>query len=344
MSVNTSIKEGGQARSFGPVKALMVQGSDGKYYPWYPESERQLDTLSVTKNGVYQAKKAGVYGWRSVNVYVQADRITGIGNDGNEHVVTTKDGEIVDTMVPTTIRVITPPSKIAYSDGETIDYSGIVVHAYSATGQDMGEVPFDELIFPITVVIDDPNTTIYEAKSGYNTGIFTQPIPWVHRFKMSFTFSDWGQSTNRSIEYYSETFRFVVIRVRDHAVGLLVACTDDASNVYSERDYRYNTVTGEVTDKTKINGLPPNSYTMNGKTFYYTYIAATYVGEPIEYSFYSYYKDSSYVPYPSDEIQRNAAYTILFGDIGIPVPVQWRRTGDDKLLETTFSITLVGGD
>ena len=74
MSANTSILEGGNARSFGPVTCLMVQGDDGKYYPWYPEADRQLESLSVDKNGIYQASKYGVYGWRSVNAYVPSTR------------------------------------------------------------------------------------------------------------------------------------------------------------------------------------------------------------------------------------------------------------------------------
>lgn len=154
MSANTTIQEGGKGYPFGPVKCLMVEGDNGEFFPWYPEADRALDSLSVTQNGIYRASDRGVYGWNRVSVNVaQSDRVTGKDPETGEEKTVTVDpqtGELVETVVPTEIRVTTLPTKTDYTEGETIDYSGIVVHAYSSTGQDMGAVPFGELVFPVT--------------------------------------------------------------------------------------------------------------------------------------------------------------------------------------------------
>lgn len=171
MSANASISEGGKGYTFGQVKCLMVEGDNGEFYPWYPEADRQLDSLSVDKNGIYRASDRGVYGWNRVSVNVaQSDRVTGKDPETGEEKTVTVDpdtGELVETIVPTEIRITTLPTKTEYTHGETIDYSGIVVHAYSSTGQDMGEVPFSELVFPETMA-DAQKTEGWTDGQGLN--------------------------------------------------------------------------------------------------------------------------------------------------------------------------------
>lgn len=167
MSANTNISEGGKARPFGPVKALMVQGEDGKYYSWYPESEKALGTLSVDKNGVYRASDKGLYGWSSVYVNVATtDSVTGRDPDTGEEVVVRPDpetGEITETVVPVEIRVIEPPTNPygTYIDGQTITKDGMVVKAYGANGDEMQVVPIGEItINPTTAIYDEGQDTI----------------------------------------------------------------------------------------------------------------------------------------------------------------------------------------
>ncbi len=144
MSQNTSIREGGQGRAFGPVRALLVQGDGGKYYLWVPESDRQLGTKSIDKNGIYQAASDGVYGWSSVTVNVPTDSsVVGRDPDTGEEVIVKPDpetGDITKTVLPVEIRVVTPPDKTTYENGETIDKLGMVVKAYTATGAEWGVV------------------------------------------------------------------------------------------------------------------------------------------------------------------------------------------------------------
>ncbi len=69
--------------------------------------------------------------------------------------------------IPARIRVINPPDKLEYSEGEEIDFTGIVVAAYAslttrtpfimegAAGPHQNQIPFDQLTFPVTTATAD---------------------------------------------------------------------------------------------------------------------------------------------------------------------------------------------
>lgn len=127
---------------------------------WVPDADTRCTSLRVTANGTYKAADRGDYGYNYITVSVPGTSVTGRDPDTGEEVQVSVDpetGNIVETVLPVEIRVTTPPTKTTYADGETIDYSGIVVHAYSATGADMGKVPFSELVFPVTTADADSN-------------------------------------------------------------------------------------------------------------------------------------------------------------------------------------------
>ena len=119
---------------------------------WVPEAEVQPSSLTVTANGTYSASTAGKYCYDMVSVSVAGSVVTGKGNDGKEKAVTVDgDGNLQYETLPVSIAVTTPPDTLQYSDGDTIDFTGIVVHAYDSDGDDMGEVAYNELVFPVTV-------------------------------------------------------------------------------------------------------------------------------------------------------------------------------------------------
>lgn len=158
---NPTILEGGIARIFGNIKALFTRqlNSDEKI-KWVPESDRQLTTKYITQNGIYRASDDGYYAYSSVTVSVPTDSgASGTGDDGEQHYVAPdpETGELVDTVMPSSIAITTQPTKTSYRSGETIDFSGIVVTAYLASGEIWedgnhpgGIVPAGELVFPIT--------------------------------------------------------------------------------------------------------------------------------------------------------------------------------------------------
>lgn len=78
-------------------------------------------------------------------------------------------------VVPNELRIVTPPMKTSYDDGETIDYSGIQCALYK-DGKFIRNATFDELSFPVTTAVYDGNRIPYTDDNGLNavllTGVF----------------------------------------------------------------------------------------------------------------------------------------------------------------------------
>ena len=147
---------------------IRTPGIGASSVTWVPDADTRCTTLRVTANGTYNAAQRGDYGYDYVTVSVPGTSVTGRDPDTGEEVQVGVDpvtGDIVETVLATEIRVTTPPTKITYVDGETIDYSGIVVHAYSATGTDMGEVLYSALVFPV-------------KKADAEHAVQTLPVQW----------------------------------------------------------------------------------------------------------------------------------------------------------------------
>ena len=165
MSKIVRINEGGLARAFSGVQKLRTSLSGGGNCLWVPEDVVSLGTKYVTKGGVYDAANDGLYGYSQVTVNVGAvDSLCGIDTDGNYKWLRKINGSIYSSGLPTEIRVTTPPNKTSYTDGEAIDYSGMIVKAYDEDGNlwtspeyPNGVVPNDELI--ISESIANKNTS-----------------------------------------------------------------------------------------------------------------------------------------------------------------------------------------
>ena len=156
MSKNIIIQEGGLGKQLtaDKLKTTLVGGGSCL---WVPEDETTLGTKTITENGTYRASDDGYYGYSEVTVS-GIGSVTGRDPEIDEDVTVTKDpetGDLVKTITPESIRIITPPTKTSYADKETINFSGIVVHAYSSKGTDLGVVPFNELVFPVTQASKD---------------------------------------------------------------------------------------------------------------------------------------------------------------------------------------------
>lgn len=332
MSQSTSITEGGKGRPFGPVKALMVEGDDGKFYSWYPQSDKALGTLSVDKNGVYKASDKGVYGWGQVYVNVpQTDSVTGKDPDTGEEVVVRPDpetGEITETVVPVEIRVITPPTNPygTYIDGQTITKDGMVVKAYSANGDEMQVVPIGE----ITI---NPTQAVYDESKDQPSGgeVDSDLITWTDQPISYSGHIHVVRSSTWEIDFYGAYF---AVYHNNNNWTILAAAASPSS--YTEESYNPQDPQGEkITSTHQIGGT---GYTHDGKTAYYA--SLTFVASEC----------SGATPVDGGGASRDyvIAWTILYGDgerhgAGSPqtITVSWPRPGDGAILETTFDI-LVG--
>lgn len=154
MSKNIVIQEGGLGKQLSADK-LKTNLVGGGTCLWVPEDGVNLGTKNISENGTFRASDDGYYGYSEVTVSGVG---TATGRDpttGEEKRVSVdpETGDLEETIIPESIRITTLPTKVNYTNGETINYSGIVIHAYSSTGRDLGAVPFNELVFPVTTAL-----------------------------------------------------------------------------------------------------------------------------------------------------------------------------------------------
>lgn len=176
MSKAIVIKKDGVSQNL-TVDKLRTNDADGQSIDWVPEDTVQLAVLNATANGTY-TPTGGKYGFEYATVSVPGSVVTGKKSDGDTYVYT-KDGNgaLVETKVPTEIRITTPPTKLIYADGETIDYTGIVVKAYYADSGEWGTVPYNELVFPVTTA-DAQQQNEWSDGAGLNAALITYSPTW----------------------------------------------------------------------------------------------------------------------------------------------------------------------
>lgn len=171
-----------------------------------PPKEAQLTTKSISENGIYRGIDDGVDGFSQVNVNVAGvgeATVTldePIGGDGNEHFITTNPstGKPVDIVLPSSIQITTPASKLRYNDGENIDITGIVVQAYKKDGtiwedatHSGGYIPISELSFEPTKAHAESESGIYSDDDG---NVIAEMV------FLPEAISSWGYSFNATYE------------------------------------------------------------------------------------------------------------------------------------------------
>lgn len=141
---------------------------------------------TITQDGVYYASNDGLYGYSKV---VVEGEVVGEDPDGSgDTAVATVDEEtnkIVVKKVPESIRITTLPNKIIYNEGDTIDYTGIIVKLYDKKNElfsnkkyKNGIIPRSELITPLKIAHYDwtilslyttpaDDTSVYYKRTGY---------------------------------------------------------------------------------------------------------------------------------------------------------------------------------
>ena len=135
-----SIREGNKLRLMSGIKKLRVNLQSGGTTELVPKSSVSTGTLYATKIGEYKAADDGYVGYSRVYVNVP-ESVPGSGG---------ADGGWTD--LPDEIRVTTPPTKTDYTEGESINYDGIIVKAYKGgtvwenEEYPKGIIPFNELI------------------------------------------------------------------------------------------------------------------------------------------------------------------------------------------------------
>lgn len=325
--IEAIIKEGGTTRVFANRAKLEVSLQGGGTTFFVPESETRLTTKRIEKNGVYKASDDGDYGWSTVTVAVSTtDSVTGTGPDGKEHNYSVDgSGALVDQVVPSEIRITTPPNYVGpYGDGAILSFDGIVVHAYDALGNDMGEVPFNELVFPVTVARYDAEAgpiNEYRA-SDLDLGDLTSPVPSASLCVVeagdgrSITHEMQGSGSGRATGWIESNGKYYVL-----------GASPIATDTLGQADL-------------------PNSVTYDGKTVYYGGVSGSFIAGVAE----NIDPDAGYgETVNTNHVDRgNVAWTIIYGTLtgtsgGVQIPVEWSRTGDGLVLATSFGVSVVPG-
>lgn len=351
--------EGGQEHIF-EAKKLRTPLQEGGTCDWVPEEEVQTTTKQITKNGTYKAKDDDKYAYSEVTVNVSggngsADshgKPTGgdikpggagsavVGTDpetGNDVVVgVDEDGNLVNTPLPSSIVLVTNPTKMDYNDGESIDLSGAVVVAKMADGTTWTDADHPNGHVSCT---PEPTAADESQASGDSTatsdaqGNLSQPIAFlpagseVHLIVNQFT-------DNLKLRFDCDTI-FI-----EHANGYRYYGADANSNNLCVYRKEWRTSWGQ-TEPTEWGYQNPiansvSSYTKDGKKVYYAGRSSTAgVQEWIEAP-----------PFAGTNVSPNGSdmWTIVYGHRTSggtqEIALKWARPGDDKVLSTTMEITV----
>lgn len=358
MKKGTAIKEDNKARQFAAVQKVVINKTSSGTSLWVPEDIAETDELSVTENGVYCAYDDNVFGYSQVVVNVSESlndrsekekaisKITGTNPDTgdtesygvDENGNLTKD--VFPSGLPQAIHIVIAPTKRTYNEGDSLDFTGIHVylldgegHQWTSDEYPTGEIPFDELIFPVTVVEGGSGTSGKATYDGFTVN-YCNPSDMYMKFGL----------TEESIERNTYGFANVsgsgvlygVIRGsyvspgESDEIGLTMMIFSDESFSGTYRGYNGS-----------IENIPTASHetTDHGVDFYASYVAGSWT---------THYTNESHFPAVTvlDVINNYTIADALFlgehesGDVEIPV--QWMRS-DGETLEDNFTITISSG-
>lgn len=182
MSKSVAITEGDRAYRFGKCSYLRTNKQGGGYVVWVPEDDRDTTTKHITKDGTYkiedEKKSDGgkYFGFSEVSVNVpDSNKAIGKKPDGNTHVVQPdpeNDDLLNDKIIPDYIKITNNPSKISYTDGESISKDGMVVKAYQGDGSLWEATGYSGGIIPNSELNLDPNVAHYGGEGGEGSIVY----------------------------------------------------------------------------------------------------------------------------------------------------------------------------
>ena len=336
MSENLSILDGELRRQFAPVDRLSVDNQGGGVSPWVVSDFMDISTLSVSENGLYLAAEEEYDCYEEVEVDISEElgegdyrRITGKDpnlDPNNDYAAgLDENGNLTKEMIPSAIHIVVPPRKRKYLDGETINFDGIHVylmdgnnHRYTDSNYPTGEIPFGELIFPVTIA---------EGGGGGNYHGHGS-ITGEEIYSTDFTASEGvyiGLNDNAYVSVWTQGATIRIARVGGNYI------------VASESAFPVVWFSNGLIDSTSVGtGYYPESYIYNGKTVYYNICHPPFRQE--------WENNQGLIPENDFPISgaKSIAWEMIYDSDASDnvIPVQWMRS-DGEILEDTFSIEIV---
>jgi hypothetical protein len=260
------------------------------------------------------------------NPKIQDTKISGIDPvTGNEmEVGLDADGYLTESTLPSSIKIVVPPDKHQYVDGQPILFRGMVVKAYTADGElwtDIshpdGIIPHSELTFPVTQAnISEASEDTYTASTADGT------VQYLPSENASFVFTNTpGSPDSQEYNYdFDSGFKFVTYDGKALCAGPRTVLHYTAkTTLYGE--YR------------STNNLGGGSYKVN----YFNYNG---FGDAINAQM------PQYLPqYTGDLALEDVIDILLHGEIKKEkgtqtIPVQYIRS-DGEVLEDSFTIEVL---
>lgn len=328
-----SIKEGGKSRNFSAAM-LKTNLQGGGTCLWIPRMDVELKNKYISKSGTYTAKADNCFGFDQVTVSGVDVEITQ-DEDGDDVERTTDGGEVTETKLPSYIRVTVLPQKIDYTVGESIDYTGLVVHAYTKSGIDMGVVPFNELILSAEKAGEGwaeqwtdghgLNAMQIAYTPHWNRAEWVQIYPGrIDENQVFVCGSALGTRDGHPATYGGGTpGTLFVTRYYVPAYGTYRNYM--ASMAGSRECNRYEYYAGELTDS--------GQRILTG--WFSTGGSGARAGDKV---FQSVSWEQELTDIPVSTVDPTTVDPSTLYSIGESIPVQWHRPGDGELLETSFNI------
>lgn len=254
--------------------------------------------------------------------------------DGEKYIVSVEpDGTITRKLFPTKMVITTPPNKTTYTEGETMDYTGIVVTLYDKAGNvftddvyTTGVIPFAELEFPVAVAPEGSGggtiTTDVDVTPFTNPLTFLTPVP-------------------NSIQYtgYNGTTNSLRLKPNyDDGLGEVAGWWMINNTGYNGWGHAF--VASRNPSFTYDGGRTPNQYTRDGKTAYYA---------DVQLGFTSAAPITAVTPTVNEGTFNNTsgmaglmAWVALYGSTSgsaISIPVLWRAPTSHFPVTMTFRET-----
>ncbi len=252
--------------------------------------------------------------------------------------------------VPARIRIIQLPDKLEYNDGDTIDFTGIIVAAYAslttrtpfimegAEGPHQNQIPFEELRFPVTQVKFE-GLQYYLVDSDISISGIESEITYFKN-KLSYARPD-GVSFRTHTLTGNARATFISNKYSGTpANGAILVASDSPDDCC---EYRYN----ETDDPGDVWTLSlSKSYTYEGKTVYYhwhrNWLSFNLIDESPPEAFKAITWKAKY--YSWDLIPAGLiAWVMMYGEAKsnggqLTVPVQWSTDYQAEPYEDSFEI------
>lgn len=283
---------------------------------WDPETIEDFETDPEAFDDVFNNEDE----WKDINKPIDTkfkdDKISGIDPiSGNPmEVGVDENGFLTEKTLPSAIKIEVPPTKTEYSEGDTIDFTGIKVFLLDANGEHFtseeyptGEIPFEELMFPVTIVEGSGEEgTIRTDGEGINVielhGFIEEDPDYPDHIWTSFGTID---------GHY--------IRTSNPVIGAILYFTRYGQNIYS------------ASNKNNLGSLWIN-IVGGGALATMAPASLKLVRNYVASEYYSFVPESTSDP-------ENINPESLPSESGTDIPVQWIRS-DGEILEDNFSITI----